>query len=200
MQRRPRSAVLIMPSLPYAAPLMLGVRPLRGNVLYTFCNMDGRIKDTSFDDAQVVFKEFLQKQGHSGCLLWLFREDVISDKGKYFIKIPKATENERRAKECYELGRRRGFGVALHGFCLLDNCICCYIQLPEDDLDSQYKLMPDVYVKYSVVESIKKGQAVRNPVLWSMRKWKNKKKKQVSFIDDMPSKKNLLPIFERNGV
>ena len=162
--------------------------------------MNGRIKETSFDEAQGAFKKFLQKQGHSDRLLWLFREDVISEKGVYFIKVPKANENERHAKDCYELGRTRGFGVALHGFCLLDNCVCCYIQLPKDDLDSQYKLMSDVYVKYSVVEPIKKGQAVRNLILWNIRKWKNRRKEQASFIDDIPSKKTLLPDFERNGV
>jgi hypothetical protein len=162
--------------------------------------MDGMIKDTPFNKAQDAFKDFLKKQSLPVDLLWLFCEDVISKRGEYLIRVPTITESERLAEECYELGRNRGFGVALHGFCLLDKRVCCYIQLPEDDLDSQRKLMSDIYVKYSVVDPIKKGRAVKNPILWSIRKWQNRSKNQASFIDDIPMKKTLLPIYEGKGV
>jgi hypothetical protein len=106
--------------------------------------MGGMIKDTPFNKAQDAFKDFLKKQGLPVDLLWLFCEDVISESGEYLIRVPSITRNEKLAEECYELGRNRGFGVALHRFCLLDKRVCCYIQLPEDDLDSQHKLMSDI--------------------------------------------------------
>ena len=162
--------------------------------------MDRMIKDTPFNKAQIIFKEFLKKEGLPNDLLWLFNEDVISDSGKYLVKVPVPTENEILAEECYDLGRLRGFGVALHGFCLLGTRVCCYIQLPENDMDSQYKMTSGLYVKYTVVIHIKTGEAVKNSVLWHIRKWQNKRKKQVSFIKDIRSKRTLLPMFESNGV
>ena len=162
--------------------------------------MNWIIKDTPFEKAQDTLKNFLHQQEISNDLIWLFREDVISDRGEYFVKVPIPTENQMFAQECYELGRSRGFGVALHALCLLEAQVCCYIRLPENELDAQYKLISDIYVKYSVTTPIESGRAVRNPIVWRTKKWNSRIKKHSSFIDDIPLKKTLMAIYESNEV
>jgi hypothetical protein len=125
---------------------------------------------------------------------------LILDRGDYLIRVPILTKNEKLAEEGYELGRHRGFGVALHGFCVLEKRVCCYIQLPENDLDSQYKLMSDIYVKYSMVDPIQRGKAIKNPIQWSIRRWQNKRIQKNSFIEEKPRKKTLLAVYKGNGV
>src|SRR5256885_6286733 len=108
------------------------------------------VADTSFDEALDSFREFLSGQGLSTDLVWVFREDVIFQRERTFIKTPVPVENETRARACYELGQKRDFGINLQAFCLLESRPCCYILLPEDDLDAQYLLMSNISLKLSV--------------------------------------------------
>lgn len=95
----------------------------------------------SFDEAKQFFQNFLSEQGLSSDLLWIFGEDIICLSKRLLIKVPLPAENESFAEVCYNVGRERDFGICLHAFCLLDERPCCYVWLPEDDLDAQYSLM-----------------------------------------------------------
>lgn len=148
---------------------------------------------TSFNEAQSEFKNFLAGEGRSSNLLWLFREDVIFLFARVFVRIPVPAENEARMAACYELGKTRGFGLNLHGFCLLDSQLCCYVVLPKDDLDSQYRLMAPNAIKYSFRSELPRAESVRNPVLWKFRSLQSKRARFSHFDDHMPSRATLLP-------
>ena len=151
------------------------------------------VTDTSFDEALESFKDFLSGQGISADLVWIFREDVIFQTERIFIKTPIPAENESRARACYELGQKRDFGINLQAFCLLESRPCCYILLPEDDLDAQYLLMSNISLKLSVWKNLRKAESISNPVKWMALKLMNRRPQFSSPDDHIPSKHSLLP-------
>jgi len=151
-------------------------------------NADVTIAETSFDQAKACFNEFLSREGVSNDLLWLFREDVVFQGDNILIRTPVPRENDQLAENCYELGRQRNFGVALHGFCLFQSYLCCYLILPEDDLDAQYLLMSSVGVKYSVVSNPRKARSIKRSVAVSDLG-------VDGFNTHIPSKLTLLPMY-----
>ena len=153
----------------------------------------------SFYEAQSEFKNFLAREGQSSTLLWLFREDVIFLFARVFVRIPVPAENEARMAACYELGKKRGFGVNLHGFCLLDSQLCCYVVLPKDDLESQYMAMDPNLIKYSFRKELPPAETVRNPVFWKIRAWQSKRARFSHFDDHIPSRSSLLPDYGGSG-
>jgi hypothetical protein len=151
------------------------------------------VADTSFDEAVDSFKNFLSGQGLSTDLAWVFREDVIFQRERIFIKTPIPAENETRARACYELGQKRDFGINLQAFCLLESRPCCYILLPEDDLDAQYLLMGNILLKLSVWTNLRKAESISNPVKWQALKLMNRKSRVSGPDDHIASKHSLLP-------
>jgi len=157
------------------------------------------VAETSFEEAQSFFKKSLSKNGVSSDLLWVFREDVTFLYDRIFIRTPAPDENEIRAKACYELGQKRDFGVNLHGFCLLDSRLCCYIALPEDDLELQYMLMSKVAVKYSWRTELPEAQPISNGLMWRIREWQSSRARFSHFDNHIPSKYSLLPEYRTDG-
>ena len=155
--------------------------------------------ETSFEEAQAYFKDCLSNNGVSSDLLWVFREDVIFLYDRIFIRTPVPIENEIRAKACYELGQKRDFGVNLHGFCLLDPLLCCYLALPKDDLESQYMLMSNVAVKYSWRTELPEAKSISNALMWRIRAWQSSRARFSHFDDHIPSKYSLLPEYRADG-
>jgi hypothetical protein len=157
------------------------------------------IVETSFEEAQACFKDCLSNNGVSYDLLWVFREDVIFIYDRIFIRAPVSAENESRAKACYELGQKRDVGVNLHGFCLLDSRLCCYIALPKDDLESQYMLMSNVAVKYSWRTEFPEAKPISNALMWRIRAWQSSRARFSHFDNHIPSKYSLLPEYRADG-
>jgi len=120
----------------------------------------------NFREAKQFFQNFLSEQELSSDLLWVFGEDIISLPERFLIKVPLPTENEPLAKALFDIGVERDFGLCLHAFCLLDGKPCCYVQLPEDDLDAQYSLTGNLSVKYSVRSDLINAKPVTNSLLW----------------------------------
>lgn len=149
--------------------------------------------DISFDETLDRFREFLSSQGLSNDLCWVFREEVICQRERIFIKTPVPAKNEALARVCYELGQKRNFGVNIHAFCLLESRPCCYIALPEDGADAERMLIPKASVKYSVVTDPVKAEPVSNSVKWHTLRMLNHKSRINWFNEYIPSKYTLLP-------
>jgi len=151
------------------------------------------LADLSFDEALEQFREFLSSQGLSNVLVWVFREEIICQRERIFIKTPVPAKNEALAKACYELGQKRNFGVNIHAFCLLESRPCCYVVLPEDGVDAERMLIPRASVKYSVVTDLIKAEPVSNPVKWHALRLLNHKSRIDWFNEYIPSRYTLLP-------
>lgn len=151
------------------------------------------IADTPFDEAIDVFRAFLSDQRLSPDLIWVFREDVIFRHERILIRTPVPTGNEGRAMACYELGQKRGFGVNLHAFCLLESRPCCYTILPEDDTDAQHLLMSGATLKCSVWTNLKEAAAISNSLKWLALGLFNRRSHSFSAEAHIPSKHSLLP-------
>jgi hypothetical protein len=147
----------------------------------------------TFQKAQVHFRQWVTDEGIATQLLWLFREDVIFLFDRVFVRKPNQEENEGRMEECYQLGQARGFGLNLHGFCLLDSMLCCYVALPKDDAEAQSMLMGPHVVKYSWRSDLLHAERVSNPLVWRARSWKSQRARFTHFDSHLPSKHTLLP-------
>ena len=157
----------------------------------------GALPETSFDEAEALFRRFLSDNGHPPKLRWVFSEDLLFDGRAVLIHIPVPEENHTLARACYELGVTRNLGINLHGLCLLDDSVCCYVQLPEDDLDAQYKLLDPRFVRFSVVVDPKEAVPCRSAIIWKF--WDLKfSRKNRGYESLMPSRKTLLPVSYTN--
>ena len=150
------------------------------------------IGETSFDQAVSYFRQFLSNEGLHCELTWLFREDLLFEGDRILIRTPIATENSRLAADSYELGRQRGFGVCLYGFCFFQSRLCCYVMLPQDDLDAERMLMSNVALKYSLASSLREGEPIGRSVTSSNSGFDG-------FNSQIPSKRTLLPDFVATG-
>lgn len=108
--------------------------------------------DTTFEDAVRAFIAFLADNGMDKPILWVFTEDVYSRKTDKFetdfwLKLPLPADNEKFARRHFELGKRKGFGLALTAFASCDEGLCCSFVVPTDDEDAQYMLMGPEHLK-----------------------------------------------------
>ena len=62
----------------------------------------GTLPETSFEEAETFFKNFLEGQGFGSELIWVFREDaIIFTLGDVFIHTPISSSNRDWAKKCF---------------------------------------------------------------------------------------------------
>jgi hypothetical protein len=153
------------------------------------------VKDTPFAEATDSFRQFLADEGLSPNLRWVFREDVVFQRGRVAIRTPLPANNEIRAEACYELGRERDFGITLQAFCLLESRPCCYVVLPIDDTDAERMLVSNAAVKYLIRTDLAEAEPISNPLKWLMLRLLNRKSHINSFDDHIPSRFSLLPEF-----
>ena len=99
-----------------------------------------------------------------------------------------ADDNRELAQAVFELGKRRGFGVELHAFLLLNGIPCAYVILPDDELDAQYRLMDKGFVKYSVRLNLREAQNIKNTIAWKLKKFFVNKYEQESYKNGIPSR------------
>jgi hypothetical protein len=127
----------------------------------------------AFNEAVHQFQEFLISQNVSSDLLWVFREDASSHKRRILIKEPLPPENIRAIESLYERGTERGLGVRLEALCLLDYRPCCYIWLPEDEVDASYAVLSGL--KMAMPVDLLAARSVRNALAWRIYSWLDKK-------------------------
>jgi hypothetical protein len=120
----------------------------------------------NFRETKQDFQRFLSTQGLSSEILWIFREDLVCLPNRFLVKVPLPENNETLAESFFNTGRERNFGICLHGFCLLDGKVCCYVQLPDDNLDAQYSLMSSERVKFLIRNNLVNAEPVTNFFSW----------------------------------
>ena len=141
-----------------------------------------------FGEAVKKFQKFLVSQHVSSELLWIFREDVISRKRRVLIKEPLPSENTRLVESLYERGCQRGLGVQLDMFCLLGSRPCCYVWLPEDEIDAQYMMVGGL--KLSVPKDWLHARWVKSNLVWRVHVWLDEQSGWNKAEDRLPHKQH----------
>jgi hypothetical protein len=102
-----------------------------------------------FASAVDTFRQFLRSQVNSDVIRWIWREDVLTRRApgsqsswtRPIYVEPAAASNESLVEQYYHIGVQRGFGVALCVLCIAAGQACCYIYIPDDEKDAEYRLM-----------------------------------------------------------
>jgi hypothetical protein len=138
----------------------------------------------SFDDALKQFHAFIVQQGLPPDLLWVFREDVSFDGQRILIKEPLPSDNVRLVESFYERGCRRGVGVLLTVLCLLDSHSCCYIWLPEDEIEAIESLTAGL--KLSVPTSPASAESIKGWFGWQLYNWLGRRSGLNPLVERLP--------------
>lgn len=132
------------------------------------------LEETTFEDAQSGFTNFLKENELNGPILWVFKEDIYSRRTDRFevdfwLRLPLSAENEKFAKRHFELGKLRGFGLGLTAFASCEEGLCCSFLVPTDDEDAQWMLMGPQHLKYSFVSvDMPVAKVVRSKFIWRL--------------------------------
>jgi hypothetical protein len=139
-----------------------------------------------FKDAAKRLKEFLASHNLSPEPLWIFREDVVWRKQRIYVTEPLPQGNEIVAESLYERGRQRNLGIRLETLCLLGSHPCCYVWLPEDQMDAEYALLLMSKFIISAPNELKRAEPVRNPLTWRAYKFFEGKPAWISMVERLP--------------
>jgi len=130
-----------------------------------------------FDEALETFRGFLRSQDVSGSLRWIWRDAVISRRGSgsyrsanrplYLDASRLATETE--ILDYYNVGVARNLGIALSVFCIAESLPYCYVELPEDETDAEYKMMGSL--KCSIPNPTPMATLIRSPFVASVMRF-----------------------------
>lgn len=152
----------------------------------------------SFSEAINRFRQFIEEQGLSSDLLWLFREDVVDRWPKTYLRIP-TTDDGTLVEFLYDVGLKRGLGVHLNVFCLHEGRPCCYIWVPENEEDASYRMLSGL--KLSVPEQ--PDRRIVLPVgsrlrwIW-LRSWGALRRKR-RWANDIPRRRTIRRLHGRSG-
>jgi hypothetical protein len=140
----------------------------------------------SWEESLVSFQRFIEGQGFSTELVWIFREDVTNCHRRYWVRTPVPASNAALAREQFEAGRRRGLGVTLEVLCRLEGRSACFVWVPEDEEAASYAMQGPLKFKVPVeaVDAI----PVRWSWLWAARCWLNQWRRCVTFAELLPSR------------
>jgi hypothetical protein len=134
----------------------------------------------NFEDAAADFARFAVSQGFPPNLLWVKADNVLLGRWKgrwiYFIWKDDPAKRQQVAKAEYESAISRNIGVAFEGKFKTDRWTICRVYVPVNDLDAQYRMIPQTGLKLNVAVEPLPAMLLRNRMLWQLLKWMLKTK------------------------
>jgi hypothetical protein len=99
--------------------------------------------NSSFDESLARFHRFLEGNGYPREIVWLTAYDVIVTSKPFInIRVPSHDhDNERHARELFELGTTERRGVLFDTVCDGGNITYCYAWVPLDSAEAERSLM-----------------------------------------------------------
>lgn len=127
-----------------------------------------------FPEALEAFKTFLRSQGYSDEVRWIWRDTIISSRGSgthSSANRPIYLDLSRLGKQAdikanYDAAIARGFGLALSVFCVADGLPYCYVDIPEDAIDAEQRMMTSF--RCVIPDPTPTGRPIRSPFLASV--------------------------------
>lgn len=118
--------------------------------------------EEDFQTAYTNYRTFLTQEGHGKEPLWIFREDVIAYKRCVWLRWPLPAQNRELAERLYEQGRQGEFGVCLSTYCVAGYHACCYVFVPDNELDANHTMLQSG-LKLAVMLDMPIAEKVSNP-------------------------------------
>lgn len=129
----------------------------------------------TFEDAAADFARFAMSQGFPPNLLWVKADDVLLGRWNgrwiYFIWKGGPAKRQELAKTEYESAIRRNIGLAFEGKCKTDRWTICHVYVPVNDLDAQYRMIPQTGLKLNVAVDPLPAILLESRTLWRILKW-----------------------------
>lgn len=98
--------------------------------------------------------------------------DVVVDTSRHYWVRKRGAEGARYAAQRYSVGLERNFGVKIQAICATESETFASVFVPEDDVDSQYRLMGRG-LKLSCPVERNATSTVTNPLKWNLLCWRN---------------------------
>jgi hypothetical protein len=93
----------------------------------------------------------------------------------YFVWKGDPTERQDHARVEYDSAIARNVGIAFEGKCKTDRWTICRVYVPVDDVDAQYRMIPQTGVKVTVAVDPPPSVLVETKIWWSILKWITRK-------------------------
>jgi hypothetical protein len=139
-----------------------------------------------FEDAVARLRAFLASEGFKTDIIWICREDVFQQWPKLYVKVPLSNEKSL-AEETYNEGVTRGLGVELSVFCFVAGSPCCYVWIPKDEIDAEYRMLGGL--KLTIPKPDRQTVVpVKSKTQWIWLKLWSSRHLQRSWVDDIPQK------------
>ena len=136
-------------------------------------------EEISFEVQLHNFREFLEKEGESGQIVWVWPEDVLATGKRFvYVRVPVPEGNAAKVAEAYDKAVADGLGVRLSTLCYMPDVTCCYVWGSRDD----HQKGPQLWPFHGFMMSVKKdsgripGKPVRNVLHWAWLSWWHREK------------------------
>lgn len=120
-----------------------------------------------FDVARSRFCDFVSANQRCDELRFVIAEEIVHLTGQVYVRLHQR-ENTALVEEQYATGIERGFGVHVNVYCFVGNQALCYIWLPRDAQDADYRMLSGL--KFSVPTEVERRPAI-HVRSWFRWKW-----------------------------
>jgi hypothetical protein len=116
------------------------------------------------------FTRFATEQGYPSKLLWTSPDFVLYWRRRFFVLAVDPEKCRVQAQADFEAATARNVGVAIEGKCKTGTTTICRVYVPIDSTDAQYRLIPEIGVKMTVLRDPLPAIVVRNLFRWRILK------------------------------
>lgn len=143
----------------------------------------------SFEDATAQLQAFLGHQQHSQEIVWICREDVFQQWPKLYVKVPLPNESSL-AEKIYKAGVRRGLGVEISVCCFVTGLACCYVWIPKDEIDAEYRMLHGLKLKI-LEPSHQITVSVKSRIRWFWIKFWGSRDHRRTWTEEIPQRNSM---------
>jgi hypothetical protein len=140
-----------------------------------------------FYSAADDFARFAVSQGYPLNLLWVTQADVVLLRWMrtwtYFVWKGEPNKRQGEVRIVYQNAMARNVGLTFEAKCKTDRWTICRVYVPENDIDAQYRMIPDHGVKMNVATDPKPTMFIRSRLLFRFLRWCAKLKHSYPVFD-----------------
>ena len=140
--------------------------------------------ELSFEEACRDFGDFLESQGMSRSVGWVFRDGVSGYRRRWLVDGSVADADGLQAATLYDQGCRKGLGVCIQAISEVEGTTYAYLLIPEDEADQSSRMMSDT-LRYAV-QTAAELVIVQRPLAFRVMRWRDRLRGASPFLDEVP--------------